>query len=177
MELCHKHKVSHRKVSVSTMQDGAGSGKEERILQETQKEIDLSLVSHVLQSKCLALKKPWAPLSGWIIPLESTQSIGWRGGILQNAKCMCWNHSLLLPAQPHKLSLTHSRSHFWFVSCHLKHKQSWGARREKWGGGGMGWSKDEARFPARPSSSFHCPQEWEHSSRTAWCVDPIHIPP
>lgn len=42
MELCHKHKVSHRKVSVSTMQDGAGSGKEERILQETQKEIDLS---------------------------------------------------------------------------------------------------------------------------------------
>lgn len=41
MELCHKQ-VSHRKVSVSTMQDGAGSGKEEGILQETQKEINLS---------------------------------------------------------------------------------------------------------------------------------------
>lgn len=42
MELCHKRKVSHRKVSVSTMQDGAEGGKEEGILQETQKEIDLS---------------------------------------------------------------------------------------------------------------------------------------
>lgn len=42
VELCHKHKFSHRKVSVSTMQDGAGGGKEEGILQETQKEIDLS---------------------------------------------------------------------------------------------------------------------------------------
>ena len=42
MELRHKCKVSHRKVSVSAMQDGAWGGEEEGILQETQKEIDLS---------------------------------------------------------------------------------------------------------------------------------------
>lgn len=41
-ELCHKHKVSHRKVSVSALQDGARGGKEEGVLQETQKEIDVS---------------------------------------------------------------------------------------------------------------------------------------
>lgn len=42
MELCHEHKVSHRKVSVSTMQDGVGGGKEEGVLHKNQKEIDLS---------------------------------------------------------------------------------------------------------------------------------------
>lgn len=74
-------------------------------------------------------------------------------------------------------SLVHSRSHFWFVSCHLKHKQRRGAHGEKRGGGGMGWREDEARFPVRHSSSFCCPQEQERSSCTASCVDPLHISP
>lgn len=47
----------------------------------------------------------------------------------------CFQHS---PANS-----SHSHSHFWFVSCHLKHKQRWGARDEKWGGGGTGCREDE----------------------------------
>lgn len=133
---------------------GQGVGRRREFFPNIRKKWTFPLVSHILQSKCLALQKKKA--MGSLVGMNHPLGIHTEHRLKRRciAKCMCWNHSPPLPAQPHTLSLAHSRSHFWFVSCHLEHKQRRGARGEKQGGGGMGWRENETDFQWDPALPF-----------------------